>query len=84
MNSVRTLFKKIVADLKGNEEDLIFECFRFSSHRSEWFEEPPKKGNNYNQRGKYFYLTDDFIDNMPSDLLENDLIQLIADCFRQR
>lgn len=74
--SVRNFLKHIVADLKAANNEKRMKILEFASSRSaSWFD--PKKG-------KYVYLTDIYIDTAPFARIEEDLILLIADCFKHR
>ncbi len=69
---IREYFKELVSAAKNPKfsDSLI----SFGSQRASWFE----------KNGRYFYLTDKYIDECPIGLLKNEIIKFTYTCFQQR
>lgn len=78
--SLREFFQKVVDDasVAGNREELKIPTLRCGSQRAEWFK------RNGKQCGRFAHLTPEYIATAPPNLLEQELILLIAACFQQR
>lgn len=78
----RALFKKLVADAKVNQsvsrEQNPRPIMSYGSQRPSEFEKGKK------QAGPYAHLTDEYIDGLSDIDLENEMVQFIYRCFRQR
>jgi hypothetical protein len=68
---IREYFKELVFDAKHRTEGTIIS--KGSQHSSE-----------FTNKGKYFYLTDEYIDNCPIGVLKDEIIRFTYKCFVQR
>lgn len=73
---LREFFKKIVREAKGprHEATTIIRC---GSHSDSWFKTTGK------HPGQYAHLTDEYIDKMPLDMLQDAVLAFTMNCFRQ-
>jgi hypothetical protein len=73
----RELFKRLAFEAQLEKEEREFATTVLGTHgsqRPDWFK----------KKGKYVYLTDDYIDSLPENELTDKLILFISDCFKQR
>lgn len=76
--SLRAFFKKVVGELKGDRDKITISVLTSCSSRPEWFQVKGKHS------GKYAHYTDDYIDTTAFEIIESELILLIADYYQQR